>query len=414
MNASVRRAVRGGATFLAGVFLLALVGGVSLTDRPIRAGASGDSPLTAPPAVAWQSVASPNTGSESNYLSAVAAVGADDLWAAGYYISAGGTQTLVLHWDGTRWTRVPSPNLDAHYNALVGITARATNDVWAVGSFYGGNHAHRTLILHWDGANWTVVSSPNPGPSDNRLQGVAAVAANDAWAVGAYLGNGGDQALILHWDGVSWAVVPGPFSGTRYTELIGVTAVAANDVWAVGSATPPYRPTQTLTLHWDGVSWTIVPSPNIGAADHLLARLAAVASDDIWAAGVYYGRNGDQPLMLHWDGTRWLVVPSPTPGTIGHHRLGVAAVAANDVWAVGFYMNHRGADQPLVLHWDGTRWTVVPSPDPGPTGSGLAGVAAVAPNDIWAVGYTCCEDTIRQTLTVHYALVQGTSVPPGR
>src|SRR5437764_621866 len=53
---------------------------------------------------------------------------------------------------------------------------------------------------------WSVVSSPNVGTSSNVLNGVAVVSANDVWAVGYYSGG----TLIEHWDGTSWSVVPSP------------------------------------------------------------------------------------------------------------------------------------------------------------------------------------------------------------
>src|SRR5206468_9107024 len=83
---------------------------------------------------------------------------------------------------------------------------------------------------------WEVVSSPNVGTSDNQLRGVAAVSANDVWAVGDYSnGTGHQQTLVEHWNGTAWSVVPSPNVGTGHNVLNGVAAVSANDVWAVGT-----------------------------------------------------------------------------------------------------------------------------------------------------------------------------------
>src|SRR4051812_8646359 len=52
------------------------------------------------------------------------------------------------------------------------------------------------------------------------------------------------------------------------------------------------------------------------------------------------------------------VVPSPNhPGTNGIN--GLAAVGPDDIWAVGSYAA-VGIDRPLIQHWDGTAWTQVP------------------------------------------------------
>ena len=65
---------------------------------------------------------------------------------------------------------------------------------------------HQTLVEHWNGSAWSVVPSPNVGGSyDNALYGVAAVSANDVWAVG----HDGDpitgQTLVEHWNGMPGA-----------------------------------------------------------------------------------------------------------------------------------------------------------------------------------------------------------------
>jgi hypothetical protein len=63
-------------------------------------------------------------------------------------------------------------------------------------------------------------------------------------------------------------------------------------------------------------------------------------------------------VIEHWDGTRWTVVPSPNPNPQGDNGLGaVAAAAANDVWAVGEQL--KG---PFTEHWNGTSWTIVATP----------------------------------------------------
>jgi hypothetical protein len=62
----------------------------------------------------------------------------------------------------------------------------------------------------------------------------------------------------------------------------------------------------------------------------------------------------------------------------------VAAVASDDVWAVG--SDFDGGDlEALVEHWDGARWEIVPTP-PLVGLSSLFAVDAVAPDDVWAVG----------------------------
>src|SRR5262252_9918518 len=57
----------------------------------------------------------------------------------------------------------------------------------------------------------------------------------------------------------------------------------------------------------------------------------------------------------------WVVRPSPSKGSATLHA--VAATSGTDVWAVGSY-NSAGAYKTLIEHWNGTRWTIVPSANP--------------------------------------------------
>ena len=169
---------------------------------------------------------------------------------------------------------------------------------------------------------------------------------NDIWAVGY----ADYQTLTEHWDGFQWSIVPSPNVGYG-PQLSGVTALASNDVWAVGSSN---NYTTTLVLHWDGSSWSVVSSPNSGEYGHAssLANISAVSPTDIWAVGTdaftIYTGEGDAvttyfTLFEHWDGSAWNIVPgASTNGTSAVGRLfGVAAVSTGDVWAVGPNLTER-------------------------------------------------------------------------
>ena len=68
--------------------------------------------------------------------------------------------------------------------------------------------------------------------------------------------------------------------------LTGVVALSPTDAWAVGLTQDQLRVTvRTLTLHWDGVSWSVVPSPNPGPEYNALDGVAGLAGGDVWAVG---------------------------------------------------------------------------------------------------------------------------------
>jgi hypothetical protein len=69
---------------------------------------------------------------------------------------------------------------------LTAISAASRSDIWAVGTA-GPEGSPRTLTAHWDGIRWQIVPSPNPPVFEDRLFGVVAITANEAWAVGETL-----------------------------------------------------------------------------------------------------------------------------------------------------------------------------------------------------------------------------------
>ncbi len=360
----------------------------------------------------WIPVPSPDPGTGVATLSGVAAVSADDAWAVGYYENSSLDQTLVLHWHGSSWSVVPSPNVGSGNNYLNGVVAVSADDVWAVGYYGVGTSSSETLILHWDGSAWSIVPNPGVGSSFNFLSTVAAVSTDDVWAVGYYVQNGHGQTLTMHWDGSAWSIIPSPNPGTTNSLLRGVTAISSDDVWVVGLESNSSTDDRTLTMHWDGTAWSIVPSPSVGTETNLLFSVDAVSTDDIWAVGFYYAGALGQTLILHWNGSAWSVIPSPNPG-ISHILRAVAVASANDVWAVGNYEDNSSNNQALVLHWNGSAWSASSSSAVGSTDNDLYGVAVLSASEAWAVGgYSSGGD--QQTLVVRYEPCSATDTPtPG-
>src|SRR5438874_5153729 len=251
---------------------------------------------------------------------------------------------------------VPSPSIGTLHNYLYGIDALSSGDAWAVGYYDLPNNASQTLIEHWNGAQWTVYPSPNPGGYQNKLYGVAALAADDVWAVGDYALDTMSyaHALVLHWDGNSWIQVASPTTGANNI-LLGVSATSANDVWAVGySGSNSF----TLTMHWDGNQWTIVPSPSPGAFGNWLLGVVALSANNVWAVGVLYVETfREQPLIEHFDGSQWTRTTIPDNGLYSTGLWTVAALTSDDVWAVGSTEQGYGS---YTIHFDGNAWNVVP------------------------------------------------------
>src|SRR5262252_6853053 len=73
-----------------------------------------------------------------------------------------------------------------------------------------------------------------------------------------------------------WHVATSPHPGSYDNELFRVAAVSASDIWAVGEYSSLGFPLQTLAIHWNGTTWSSIPTPNQGAGDNRLLDIAAV------------------------------------------------------------------------------------------------------------------------------------------
>src|SRR5438067_4388583 len=148
--------------------------------------------------------------------------------------------------------------------------------------------------------------------------------------------------------------------------------------------------------------WEIVASANAGRQANSLSSVAAVADNEVWAVGWAFSAqlNAYRTVTEHWNGTRWSLVRSPN-ATNGYNFLnGVAVVAANDVWTVGQAAN-GSIYSTLVEHWNGVAWSIIPSPNVAGNSNILEATSVVSANDIWAVVYSQDSNLNTYSLTLH-------------
>jgi hypothetical protein len=163
------------------------------------------------------------------------------------------------------WSVVPSPSTSAAGNFLTGVSSVSAHDVWVVGyNDVPSSATHQAFAEHYNGTTWSMVSIPNPSSTDTQVNGVAAVSADDVWAVGSYAISGQNaKTLIEHWNGTAWNQVASPHAGTNGAGLAAITVVSASDIWAVGGYNDQTNG-YPLFEHWNGTAWSIVVGANTG------------------------------------------------------------------------------------------------------------------------------------------------------
>jgi hypothetical protein len=343
----------------------------------------------------WSHPASENVENNDTVLGAVTAVSASNLWAVGNSFDGTARHTLAENWNGAAWTIVPTPDGSQPNSLLTAVDSRGPN-VWAVGFSASANPfdpQSTTLVEKWNGTGWELVPSPNPtmpggGESTDELYGVGVAGSSDVWVVGKTADFTTSQSLILHWDGLEWTDFSTPDDGDAGW-LTAVEVVAPDDVWAVGFDSVNFLQVN-LIKHWNGQTWTNVVAPNVGPFVNQLQSVSATSRNDVWAVGYHQAVFGtsqvNQTSVLHWNGSAWSVVDSPNNSQLNNYLFGVAGLGAVHAWAVGFWDNGTQL-LTMIQHWDGLTWSVVPStPDPSDAINELTGIVIVGPNDAWAVG----------------------------
>ena len=308
-------------------------------------------------------------------LVAVSAPAASNALAVGNKMRGITKMLFGEHWNGTKWTAATIPSPAGRNPTIHSVVDLSRTDGWAVGfTTTPLNSTDRTLIEHWNGSTWSTVPSPNPigGTAGNdELEAVDGVSPTDVWAVGQdFSSNGGGITLLFeHFNGTKWTVFPFPAStGAQFAQAI--TTISANDAWVVGSNALA----TTLAVHWNGKTWTIVPTPTPQDGPspiNNLTGVSAVSPADVYASGFegnVNNQNFDKPYVLHWNGSAWSLVTLPNAGGEGSQLFGVTALSAGDVWAVGHTQESDGAILTLGEHFNGTAWSIAPTPDPGSWG----------------------------------------------
>jgi hypothetical protein len=302
------------------------------------------------------------------------------------------------------WSTVTTPNKGTVFgdqNVLNAISPRTASDVWSAGWFYDYTKAlYHTLAEHWNGTRWKLSTTLDVGTEQSLFTGVAVAGAHDVWAVGYTRPNAsGYETLIERWNGHAWSIAQ---SDSQAGYLNAAAAAGSKDVWAVGTAGVPGS---GVLEHWNGTKWIYHTT---SAADDFRS-VAVIAANDVWAVGdETVGSAFDATLTYHFDGKKWTHIPSPSPLHLHYSDQNwlnvVVPIASNNVWALGVMRNgdYGILDLPLSLHWNGTRWKVVKFPPPGGSKvyNSIWGGTALAAHDLWAVGDVGLVST--QTLAVQW------------
>jgi len=338
-------------------------------------------------------VPSPNSSpTDDNELRSVSCVSMSWCLAVGTSYDGTANQALVERWDGTTWSILPSANSQLSGDTILnsvscvsvswcvavgyvddGTTTGPLMELWdgsslsiqreggvppggfeqlnsvscasvswcvAVGSFTYGFY-YQDAVFNWDGTSWHVMMPPSTSPTnDDGLNSVSCVSASMCVAVGGYYDGSVNRTLLLGWDGITWSIVQSPNAGSSRDRLTGVSCVSVTFCLAVGTYID--SDWRTLAEVWNGATWSVLPSANAAEVDGIvpadgLKSVSCVTASSCVAVGDYSAGVASQNFVATWDGSAWTIVPSENAGTDSNYLESVSCAADSSCVAVGRY-----------------------------------------------------------------------------
>jgi hypothetical protein len=294
------------------------------------------------------------------------------------------------------WAIRTSPNpASATYSQLSGASCSSANACTAVGYYIVSGFVEMTLAEHWNGSSWTIQSTPNPaGAINSYLNGVSCHTATSCTAVGVTeTAARVEETLAEHWNGTSWTIqsTPNP-AGAAVGQLSAVSCPSAKSCIAAGNYIHGADIEDTLAEHWNGTSWTIQSTPNpSGSPTSALFGLSCATTKACSAVGdSINGLDVEVNLAESWNGTTWTIRPTPDPtGNQASSFSAVSCAEASACVAVGSYVNSADIQVTTGATWNGSTWTLKTTQQlAGTAMSGLQGVSCPSAHACIAVGYS--------------------------
>jgi hypothetical protein len=220
------------------------------------------------------------------------------------------------------------------------------------------------------GTAWTIARSPNATLSGGKIDSVSCSSADACTAVGTNLDTSGiNVTLAERWNGTSWQrqPTPNPPNDTDPSvapSLLGVSCPTASFCAAVGQDTQGFTGA-SLAETWNGQRWTLQPFPV--PADSSGAGLTAVSCPSFSfceAVGSYFDNStgANVTLAAAWNGTSWSLQPTPNPAGAFFEQLNTVSCASPtfcEAWGSG----NAGNPGPTVAEqWNGSSWQLQPVP----------------------------------------------------
>lgn len=184
------------------------------------------------------------------------------------------------------------------------------------------------------------------------------------------IGRVGTRAVARSASAAAAAGLAQPIDG----QLAGLSCSSEHACMAVGVQESSAQAGVPVAERWNGTRWVIEPAPNPAWAKNSdLAAVSCPTARACIAVGSATVRGGVGctggyckfvPMAEGWNGSRWTILPTPSPSGTYNGGLGsVSCSSPQACIAVGSFAVPGGTEA-LAERWNGTRWAIEPTPHP--------------------------------------------------
>lgn len=279
-----------------------------------------------------------------------------------------------------QFPQVPAGSISSELNAVSCLSAKSCV---ALGSAEINPSTFKAHAAFWNGKGWNIRDVAVA--KNTNLSAVSCVSARFCEAVGETAQKSTVVTIAERWNGLRWTVQPTPNRvGAVHSFLSGVSCTSTNACTAVGSFSGRHGVVRTLVERWNGAGWIVQDSRNVARTNVNLLGAVTCTSKVFCVAT---GASGRGPLAQIWDGRSWRVTTTHVPGA-GHQGVldAVSCTSANACVAVGGFTK-GSLTLPLGERWSGHGWKLLrPAPPAGKKAAAFLGVSCSGSASCIAVG----------------------------
>jgi hypothetical protein len=332
-------------------------------------GAPGSSSSACNPAMQWKPPA------DNIQLNDIAMVSPTEGWAVGNTTPSPARPSpvapagVIYHYVNGNWVRLPETFANA---PLASLSMDSPTDGWAVSNPDEIKPGARALVLHYTGGRWRPVDVPaldavlKDGSSFLKIS-VEMFGPTSGW-IFAWTDlepdpsnpNNRPDVVIMRFENGVWTPIAPPAVKTS-TRMFALSAVSADEAWIVGTDYGSGGALTTLFAHYVNGAWSLWPKTFPGDSDQSIFMLSPT---DGWVS--YTANDTGQWVLLHYDGTSWAPVATPQRWASSDIELGtpVIAISPGVTWfgAYDFNAGVTFAPPPLMEEYTNSQWQQVSWP----------------------------------------------------